>query len=45
MTFKEYFDRVQEKAGERMDKDAVRHFYDKLMSVMDAVVMLVYRRP
>lgn len=44
MTFNEYFDLVQEKAGERMDKDAVRYFYDQLVSVMDCVIALTYRR-
>lgn len=44
MTFNEYFDLVQEKAGQRMERSAVQYFYDQGKSVMDTVVALTYRR-
>jgi hypothetical protein len=44
MKFSEYFDLVQEKAGQRMDRTSVRYMFDAGKSVMDAVVALTYRR-
>lgn len=45
MKFNEYFLAVQEKAGQRMDRDSVRYFYDQMVSIMDCVIALTYRRP
>ena len=45
MKFSEYFDLVQEKAGQRMDRDSVRYLFAHGISIMDAVIALTYRRP
>ena len=44
MNFQDYFLTVQEKAGERMDRDAVSYCYYQGMGVMDAVILLTYCR-
>lgn len=43
-TFNEYFELVQEAAGQRVDKDAVRYFYDQGAAYLDCVVRLTYRQ-
>lgn len=42
--FASYFEQVQEKAGERLDQDAVYYCYSQLMPIMDAVIACIYRR-
>ena len=41
--FNAYYDVVAEKAGQRLDRDAVRYMYDQNTPVMDAVIKLVSR--
>ncbi len=43
MNFRHYYEAVLEKAGMRLDRDAVRYFYDQGSSIMDTVVKLVNR--
>lgn len=41
--FKAYYDLLVEKAGVRLDRDAVRYMYDQKTPIMDAVIKLVCR--
>lgn len=43
MSFRHYYEAVLEKAGMRLDRDAVRYFYDQGTARMDIVVRLVNR--
>lgn len=42
-TFDEYLFLVTEAAGQRVDRAAVEHFYNKGAAVMDCVVAVTYR--
>jgi len=45
MSFEDYFQTVQDKAGQRLERSAVQYLFDQGKSVMDCVVLLTYRRP
>lgn len=44
MSFKDFYVMVQEKAGERIDKDAAKILWERGIGIMDAVLKLVNRR-
>ncbi len=41
--FRAYYDAVVEKAGQRLDRDAVRYMYDQKTPIMDALLKLINR--
>ena len=41
--FRAYYDLLVEKAGVRLDRDAVRYMYDRKTPIMDALLKLINR--